>query len=155
MLITNDKDYDLWLLLGHTRDAIHKARQKELNKYDIFARQSAVLLSIQIIGDKATPAEISRLLLREPHGISEFLARMEKAGLVRKVKDLKRKNQVRVVVTKKGHDAYRQASKRESIHRIMSVLSEEEQQKLTSYLKKLLSGALKELGIEDETRSLS
>ena len=104
---------------------MYKARTRELFQYGITPAEAAVLVIVQAIGEKATPAEISRWLFREPHSISGLLARMEKQGLVRKVKDLDRKNLVRVVITEKGQQAYQQSTKRESIHRIMSSLSEE------------------------------
>lgn len=44
-----------------------KARDKELRKYNISVRQAGVLFVTQAIGRKATPAEISRQLLRRSH----------------------------------------------------------------------------------------
>jgi len=115
--------------------------------YRITPEQAAILFIVQAIGEKATPAEISRWLFREPHSVSGLLARMEKQGLVRKVKDLERKNLVRVVITEEGQKAYQQSTKRESIHRIMSSLSEEDRQQLRSYLEVLQNKALEELGV--------
>lgn len=145
-----DQYYNLWVLLAQTRHAMFKARRKELTRYNIFARWAAVLFAVQTLGGKATPAEISRWLFRTPHSVSEMLSRMEKSGLVRKVKDLDRKNMVRVVLTVKGHEAFDQSIRRESIHKIMSSLSEEEYQQLRSYLQKIRDTALKELGGEGE-----
>ena len=146
----DDQDYNLWRLLGQTRQACFKARQKELAQYGISTRQAAVLFSIRAIGDKATPAEISRWLIREPHSVSELLTKMEKRGLVTKVKDLDRKNLVRVMLTDKGREAYHQSTKRESVHEILSCLSKEERQQLWSGLKALRDKAMKEIGIEYE-----
>ncbi len=143
-----ERDYALWMLIVQTRDAIRKARQKELDRYSVSSRQSGVLSAIHSIGNKATPAKISRWVLWEPHTVSEILSRMEKKGLVRKVKDLDRKNQVRIVLTEKGRKAYRQASKRESIKAIMSSLSEEERQQLAASLQRLRGEALKVMGLE-------
>jgi len=145
-----DEDFNLWVLLLQARDTIFNARQKELHPYNISASQAAVLFSIQSIGDKATPAEISRWVFREPHSICEMLSRMEEKGLVRKVKDLGRKNLVRIMLTKKGHEVYRKSTRREFICKIMSSLSEKERQQLRSCLQTLRNKALKELGIERE-----
>jgi len=106
------------------------------------------LFVIDAIGDKATPAEISRWLFRQSHTISGLLKRMERDGLIRMVKDLDRKNLVRVALTEKGQQALDQSRKREAIHYVMSTLSLEEQQQLSSSLDKLLSRALINLGIE-------
>lgn len=145
-----DQDFNVWVLLIHARDAIFKAREKELDKYGISTMESAVLFIVQAIGDKATPAEISRWIIREPHSVSGLLDRMEKKGLIRKTKDLDRKNLVRVSLTKKGKQAYNKSARRRSVHHIISALSEEERQQLSSYLRILRNRALKELGIDHE-----
>ena len=147
-LSCTDEDYHLWLLLAQARDAILNARRKELRQYNISASQGAVLFAIQSIGDEATPAEISRWVFREPHSISELLSRMERKGLVRKVKDLGRKNLVRIVLTDKGREVYHKSTKRELVCKIISCLPEKERQQLRSYLKTLRNRALKELGME-------
>jgi len=141
-----DQDYNLWVLIAQTRHAMLKARQQELSQYNIPARQAAVLFAIQAIGDKATPAEIARVVFRESHSVSELLSRMEKQGLVKKVKDLDKRNLVRVTLTEKGREANYQSTKRESIHRIMSSLSEEKRQQLGSCMRILWDSALKEIG---------
>ena len=143
-----DQDYNLWVLLQQVGHAAFKVRQKELNQHGISNIQAMVLFVIQAIGNKATPAEISRWVFREPHSISELLNRMKKEGLVRKVKDLERKNLVRVVITEKGQQVYRQSTKIESIRRVISSLSEEERQQLRSCLETLRDRALKELGVD-------
>jgi len=151
--LPKDEDYAVWILLGQTREAIYKARQRELKQYNITPRQAAILFSIETLNNNATPAEISRRLLREPHTVSELLSRMERRGLVRRVKDLDRKNMVRIVLTEKGREAYSQSTKRDSIHRIMSSLSKRGRQEFTSYLKTLRDTALQERGMDGEPHS--
>ena len=132
------------MLLHQARDATFRAREKELNKYGISTMKAAVLFTVQAIGHEATPAEISRRLLRRSHGVSALLDRMEKEGLVKRVKDLDRKNMVRGEITEKGYQAYNDSTRRESIHRITSSLSEEERRQLKSWLLKLRDTALQE-----------
>ena len=142
-----DADRDLWWLLSHAYRAMYKARAKELLQYGITPPEASTLFAIQAIGYRATPAEISRWVLREAHSTSGLLDRMERKGLVRKVKDLERKNLVRVAITEKGQQIYFQTTKRESIHRILSSLSEGKRQQLRAYLETLRDKALEELGI--------
>ena len=142
-----DQDYSLWVLLNQARDAVRKARQDEVKQYNISVSRAAVLSAIEVIGHQATPAEISRRLFRKSNSVSDLLSRMEKAGLVRQVKDLDRKNLVRVELTAKGREAYNQSTKRQSIHQIMSSLSEEERQQLISSLRTLRDKALKRLAL--------
>jgi len=145
------EDFILWVLLVQAKDMVFKATGKELRQYGISPEEAGVLSIVQFLDNKATPAEISRWLLREPHTVSGILSRMEKKGLVRKTRDLDRKNLVRVTLTEKGRQAYYQSSKIESIRQIMSSLSEEEHQKLISCLKTLRDRALKELGVDTKT----
>jgi len=143
-----DEDYNLWILLHQTTDAVLRARQKELDQFDISVIEVGVLVVIQAIGEKATPSEISRRIFREPHTVSALLNRMEKKGLVKKTQDLDRKNMVRVSITEKGRQAYDKSTKRKSIYKMISSLSEEERQQLRSCLEKLRNKAFKELTVE-------
>jgi DNA-binding MarR family transcriptional regulator len=140
-----DEDYKLWVLLNQAADTTLRARQKELDRYGISSAEAALLFAVQAIGERATPAEITRWLLREPHTVTELLNRMEKGGLVKKSKDLERKNLVRVSITEKGRQAYEQSTKRKSIHKVISSLSQQERQQLRLYLEKLRNKALGEL----------
>lgn len=146
-MLSTDTDYNLWVLLRQTRDAMVKARERELEKFGISSIQAAVLFTIQAIGPEATPAEISRRLVREPHSVSGLLSRMEKQGIIKRSRDLPKRNMVRVEMTEKGSEAYEQSTKRLSMHQIMSVLSEEEQKNLWDYLEKLRDKSLKLAGI--------
>lgn len=127
-----------------------KARRKELFQYGITPVEASALFTIQAIGYKVTAAEIARWLLREPHSVSSLLARMEKKGLVRKIKDLEKKNLIRIMLTQKGRQAYYRSTKRESINRIMSCLSTGEHQQLRAYAEKLWYKALEDLGIRSK-----
>jgi len=138
--------YDLWILLTQTRDAIHQIRRKELSLYSVPIRQAYVLYIIKLIGNSATPAEISRYLFREPHSVSEILTRMETDGLLRKVKDLDKKNLTRIVLTDEGQRIYEQTKQRRRLNRVFSALSSEQKQQLYQLLWKTRDQALKELG---------
>ena len=141
----SDQDYDLWVLLNQVQSLMMNVRDTELMEYGTTAIQAAVLFITNSIGEEAIPAEISRWLLRKPATISGLLDRMEKAGLIERAKDLPRKNLVRIRLTEKGKQAYKQSLKRETIHKIMSCLSEEERQQLASILVKLRNRTAKAL----------
>ena len=129
---------------------MYRARTKELFQHGITPEEASVLFVVQAIDYKATPTEISRWLLREPHSTLGLLSRMEKKGLVTKSKDLEKKNLVRVAITEKGQQAYEQAAKRESIHRILSSISDDECEHLVACLQLLRDKALEEAGIVDK-----
>jgi len=141
----HDKDQELWTVLYHTSHIITKARQKELRHYNISGNHSFILWAAQLLGERAIPSQISRMMFQGRSAVSGILKRMEKEGLVERLRSLKRKNTLRVVITEKGYDLYGKASKRESIHRVFSPLSEEEHQQLTLLLQKVQNSAIDEL----------
>jgi len=144
-----DQDFELWSLLHQARDAIARARENELKQADISMIKAAVLFFARNLDEPATPAKISRLLFREPHTISGLLDRMESQGLVRRVRDLQRRNLVRIELTEKGEEFYRKSrEKRKIISKIMSALTKKERDDLRSSLTKLRNRALKELGVK-------
>jgi DNA-binding MarR family transcriptional regulator len=145
-----DQDFNLWVLLSQVQTLTLNARETELMEDGTTAMQAAVLVIINAIGDATTPAQISRWLVRQPATISGLLDRMEKAGLAERVKDMPRRNWVRVKITKKGQQVYKQSLKRKSIHQIMGCLSDEEHKQLTSTLVKLRTKASKVLNYKQK-----
>lgn len=143
--INNDDDYNLIALINQTSHAFSLARTRELSKYGLSMMRAAVLLVLQVRDNNATPSEISQWLLREPHTISALLDRMEKDGLIRRYRDMHKKNTVRVAMTQKGRWAYEKSLERETFHEVMSVLSDEERKHLRTAMAKLWLRSLQEV----------
>ena len=147
--LTNNINYELWLLLSRTRHLMYKARQKEVKQYGISMRNAGVLHSISRLGRGATPGRIAREMFLEPHSVSDMLSRMETRGLIKKVKDLEKKNLIRIEMTENGYEAYRKSACRKSINAIMSALSQKEKLELWSLLSKIRIGEMEQRGIEN------
>lgn len=146
-----DEDYYIWMLLTYVRRGMVKLREKELSQYSITPEQAGILFCVQVIGEEATPAKISKFTIREPQSVSGMLTRMERKGLIRKVKDLGRKNMVRITITDKGRRAYQQSTYRKSIHNIMSHLAVEKRAQLRPLLETLLDKVVEEMGLPNPT----
>ena len=146
----NQKDYDLIGLLNQTTETIFRARQKELNQYNISTSQGAILFITKSLGDKATISAISRWLLRKPHTVSEIVNRMEKRGLLKKTRAPNRKSIIQVSLTPEGLEIYQKSKKRESFRNILTSLSLDERQQMIICLKKLKESAVNELKSHDE-----
>jgi DNA-binding MarR family transcriptional regulator len=145
---TNATSYgkrELWALLSQTSNALGRVADKELSQYDISMMQGAVLYFVKTAEGPVTPAKISRWLFREPHTVSQLLMRMEKQGVVKRTRDLERKNMVRITLTEKGETAYKHQTEMRVISKILSTLSPEECNKLGASLKKLRDESVKEL----------
>lgn len=143
-----DKDNELYLLFTRSRYLVFRAREKELQRYQLTPEQAQVLMVVHTMEGRATPAELSRILLRQPHSVSALINRMQSKGLVKKVKDLERKNMVRVTLTKKGEQAYEVTCKRGPIHRILGSLDEGEREDFQQCLDKIMEKARNELGLD-------
>jgi len=141
-----DSDFDIWVLLDQTRDVISKARELELDQYKITRVQATVLFMLMNNNEGVTLTEISKWTLREPHSVSSLINRMEKTGLVKKIKGPEAQK-TNVVLTNKGRDLYSRTTQ-QSISMIFSSLSSEEKIQLTSHLKKLRIKARNLLGID-------
>lgn len=140
-----NRDALIWLVMRQTSNVIVGLIEDELRLSGrVTYTRAAILFLVKAAGKRATPAEISRWIIREPHTISALINRMQEDGLVRKVKDLERKNWIRIELTDKGEEALRQAMDVEIIGTIISSLSDEEQDILLSYLNKLRTKAFEE-----------
>jgi DNA-binding MarR family transcriptional regulator len=137
-----DKDFDIWTLIIQTRDVIFKIRGEELNKYGITAVEVRALFLIKLIGEKSTPAMISRSLFREHNTVTALLNRMQNKGLITMTKDPGKKTW-RIGLTEKGEEAYKNSMRRESLHNIFSILSDNEKEQLISCLRQVSDQALK------------
>jgi DNA-binding MarR family transcriptional regulator len=146
--IFSDKQYRLWLLLSQTRSAIFRARQKKVGQY-LHSNQATALCTVWSMEGKATPAILSRNLFLERHSVSELITRMEEKGLVKKTRDLDRKNIVRIKITDKGRKMALNVIQLDFIRGIMSNLTEEQQEQLRTDLLVLLGAAQKEMGMEE------
>ena len=148
--VAPDEDYQLWLLLNQVNDGMARARENEVGQFGVSLIQAAAMFVIKAIDGPATPTEIARWLFREQNTVSQLLIRMEKQGLVRRVKSQKRnpenKSTLRVVLTDKGEDIFReQLEGRAVIHRILSRLTPRERRNLKAYLQKLREQTVEEL----------
>jgi DNA-binding MarR family transcriptional regulator len=144
--ITPDEAIDTWLLFRLTRDTMHRARRHELAQIGITPENSAVLHIIQDLGGSARPLEISRWTSRKLHSVHGLLERMERAGLVAKVKDPERKNGVRWALTEQGRALYRKTSQLAGQRKILASLSKEQREQFRASLQILLSAARRKLG---------
>jgi DNA-binding MarR family transcriptional regulator len=146
-----DFDQELYQMITRTRQVITKARKAELKKYGVAGVYVAAMNVIVKLKKRATPANIARALFLEPHSVSELLSKMEEVGLIRRVKDLERKNYVRAELTEEGQKKYGDSHNIESIRDMMSVLSPEEKKQLWELLSRIRTQALSQLGVDDKS----
>lgn len=138
-----DQEHTLFILLCQARDAILRVRDSELSKRGLTAVEAGALHIIHVIGDKATPAMISKCMLRQHHSVTALLKRMENKGLVMRSESPDRKNTWIISLTEKGQEAYNNSNIGDSLYELISVLQEGEKRQLEEYLTKLRDKAIR------------
>ena len=143
-----DEFFILWILIAQAKDALSKARHRELEKFNINRERRAILWSIQNNRGQSTPVAISRLLMKELNSVSEMLKRMEKEGLVKRGKR-SGKASLTVTLTEKGEEVFNQSRHNPVDQRILSVLPKKRRERLAADLWAIRNQALRELGIPE------
>lgn len=103
-----------------------RAREVELARAGISLSEAGALYFLKSAKEPLTPAQLARLVHKEPHSVSGRLRRMEAEGLVKRTKNPKRKNQVLVSLTKKGKETYKRQIDKTVTRNITSCLSKRE-----------------------------
>jgi len=126
-----------WVRLFRAHTVLERAREMELSRVGITLPQAAVLYFLGTARETLTPTKLARLTYKEPHTASGLLNRMEEQGLIKKTKDLKRKNLVRVSLTKKGGEIFKRLLSERVVINITSCLSKKELDTLNELTDKL------------------
>jgi len=114
-----------------------RARNLELAKVGITMVQAEVLYCLKVSKEPLTPMRLARMMHKQPHTISALVHRMENQGLLSTKKDMKRKNWVRLSLTRKGEEALKHWSTDTMVPDALSCLSEKETEVLHTITKKL------------------
>jgi DNA-binding MarR family transcriptional regulator len=139
-LVSDNIAVKTWLLFYRTAVALYGAASKRLRPAGVSPGQARVLLVLSESSSPPTGTEISRIVGTKPHTITVLLNGMQRAGLIRRIKDDKNRKLVRVVMTQKGKKAWKQVLQIQLGIELTSLLSSEEFYQLDSILEKLLDG---------------
>ncbi len=145
--IKADKDYTLLTQLLQVADIFVKIRERELLPQNLSATAAEILFLVDAMGEDVTPAKITRMMLREPHSTSGILMRMETHGLLKRTKNMERKNLIRITLTAKGEKVLSQAMKKEGTTNVLTKLTAEQRSQLTKSLSILKEAGKKELNL--------
>ena len=132
------REYNMLVLLGLVLNELIKVKGRHVEKYGLTATEFHLLLVVEQLGDGATPAELSRVLVRKPSSTTTLLNRMTKRGLVRRVAHPYNFGNVKkVVMTKKGREAFELACKEDVTLKIMQAMPEKDFDQLWLLLEEL------------------
>ncbi len=143
----NDPRISLHALLDRTRETISKAVELELGQSGVSGPQVKVMHTLAHEDDAMTLGDLASATIRELNSISTLIRRMQKKGLVKKVKR-PGDDKTYVTLTEKGRDIYNNTVTERSICLIYDALSDEEKKELSLLLDKLQSRARALLGLD-------
>jgi DNA-binding MarR family transcriptional regulator len=130
----NDPDINLYILLDQTDGIVTNAVELEIKHLRVTQPQVRILTILSRQHAPVTLEQLSNWTLKEFN--STLINRMEKKGLVKKIKktgDLK----TYVTLTEKGSKLYHKGVTEQSIHLIFEKLSEVERKQLKDLLRKV------------------
>jgi DNA-binding MarR family transcriptional regulator len=128
----------LWLLIGKVHHKRMLVRQRELGLHNITTRELRLLSIIHELDSKATISAIAGKVERTVSVIDHQTIRMEKYGLLKRIRDNPKTRLLRLELTEKGLDLIKINRKAKAMEGIMSVLDVKERCQLRSLLNKLL-----------------
>jgi DNA-binding MarR family transcriptional regulator len=143
----NDPEINLYILLDQTSDIITNAVELEVKHLRLTQPQVRVLTMLSRQDRPVTLDELADWTLKEFNSVSTLVNRMEKKGLVKKIRkegDLK----THIALTEKGTDLYHNQVTERSIHLIFNKLSAEEKARLKTILDKLRDNTRDLLGLD-------
>ena len=147
ILKRDDSDINLYILLDQTNSIVLNAVELELKHFRVTQPQARVLTMLSRENRPVTLDELANWTLKEFNSVSTLINRMEKNGLVKKIRkdgDLK----AYIVLTEKGSDLYHLQVTERSIHLIFSKFSANEIKQLDSLLKKVRDATRDLLGLD-------
>ncbi len=143
----NDPRISLHALLDRTRETISKAVELELGQSGVSGPQVKIMHTLAQENDAMTLGDLASVTIRELNSISTLISRMQKKGLVKKVRRAG-DDKTYVTLTDKGRDIYNNTVTEQSIFLIYDALSNEEKRELDVLLQKLQSKARALLGLD-------
>ena len=129
-------DRDLEVLFIRTSHFIERALKRELRRLNIPPKIGAMLAEIHW-KNSLSPMELSKITDRKPQTITAILDRMEKMGLIKKVKNENRKNTYKIHLTDEGLSAYHKMLTIDIFSRIIQLFSREKRLQLQDCLEEL------------------
>ena len=136
-LTENQKNY---LRIQTVIAVVDRARDLELARIGLNVPKAQVLYCLKeamVRNELMTPMMLSRVLHKQPHTVSALVHRMEAQGLVSTKKDMRRKNWVRVSLTKKGQEAFNRQITQKLTRNVTSCLSKKEKNAIAPICDKL------------------
>ncbi len=132
-----NKHEKAWQNLTFAYLTLQRAIQLESARVRLTIPQRLAVYYLKTSEEPLTINRLARRMKRQPHTVSTLVHGMETRGLVRTTKDTKRKDLVRVSLTRMGQEAFKREMSERTIRSAITCLSDEELDKLNATCEKL------------------
>lgn len=143
----DEPKHKAWLLCHQTYNLVLRCEDVVFAKVGLTTQQHAVLMAIRYIRNPVTPSDVAQWLDRNTNSISLIVDRMEKQGLVKRIRDLRDRRSLRLVMTRKGKEILDQATMIGwvLVQEILSGLTEEDLGTLSDLMERIRGKAFEHL----------
>ena len=93
-----------WMLLHQTYNSISRCEDSVFGEIHMTAQQHGILMAVKHLSYPATPTQIADWVDRNLNTTTMIIERMEKKGLVKRVRDIQDRRSYRVAMTEKGEE---------------------------------------------------
>jgi DNA-binding MarR family transcriptional regulator len=135
--VSYNLDLKTWTLIGDLHHKMFWLRQKELNRYNITARQLHILRVIEGLGANTTISAIAKTVDRKLDVISRQAILLEKDGLIERIKDNPKSRLLTIKLTEKSIELLKVVKRSEGMKEVLTILNKEERQQLDLLLNRL------------------
>jgi DNA-binding MarR family transcriptional regulator len=139
------EEYEFWILMTQVVEGLMKVNENELRPLGISPIQLGVMYVVSAAKEPLTGSEIARRLVRRPQSVHQVLDRMEKQGMVRRIRNTAGKKEVPIELTEKGEELFIKAGKIHIIPEILGQLSSQERKLVRTILEKLRTATYERL----------
>lgn len=139
------EEYEFWILMTHVVEGLMRVNENELRPLGISPIQLGVMYVVSAAKEPLIGSEIARRLVRRPQSVHQVLDRMEKQGMVRRIRNTEGKREVPIELTEKGEELFVEAGKIHIVPEIMGQLSSQERKQVRSILEKLRTATYRRL----------
>ena len=139
------EEYEFWILMTQVVEGLMKVNENELRPLGISPIQLGVMYVVSTAREPLTGSEIARRLVRRPQSVHQVLVRMEKLGMIRRIRNSEGKREVPIELTEKGEELFVEAGKIHIVPEIMGQLSPQEREQVRTILEKLRTATYERL----------
>jgi DNA-binding MarR family transcriptional regulator len=135
-----------WMLLHQTNSSMIKCEDKQFGPLGITTQQHAVLMAVKFSPTPPTLTQIADWVDRHINSITLIVDRMEKSGLVKRVRNTHDRRSFRLMMTAKGEKHLQTGIETGTplIQEMLNCLTNEELQAMSEFLEKIRTKAIEQ-----------